>query len=62
LWLERHPQPQSFEELKRLIDEGVKYFNTKRAYVSKNGLTAEKFRNQTALVYFIYLNCILDRT
>lgn len=48
LWLERHPQPQSFEELKRLIDKGVKYFNTKRAYASKNGLTAEKFRNQTA--------------
>ncbi|MEO5290281.1 hypothetical protein [Limosilactobacillus allomucosae] len=24
------------------------YFNTKRAYKSRNGLTAEKFRNQAA--------------
>ncbi|MCC4384135.1 hypothetical protein LMB54_10035 [Limosilactobacillus reuteri] len=26
----------------------MEYFNTKRAYTSKNGLTAEQFRNQAA--------------
>ncbi|WP_231122419.1 IS3 family transposase [Limosilactobacillus reuteri] len=26
----------------------IEYFNTKRAYTSKNGLTAEQFRNQAA--------------
>jgi hypothetical protein len=32
----------------QLVKEGIVYFNTKRAYKSRNSLTAEKFRNQAA--------------
>ena len=48
LWINRHPQPQSLEELEQLVVMGIEYFNTKKAYASKNGLTAEEFRNQVA--------------
>ncbi|RGK46855.1 hypothetical protein DXD09_05630 [Ligilactobacillus ruminis] len=30
----------------KTIRELIDYFNRKRAYASKNGLTAEQFRNQ----------------
>ncbi|WP_237756776.1 IS3 family transposase [Ligilactobacillus murinus] len=36
------------EELEELVKESIEYYNTQRAYTSKNGLTAEKFRVQTA--------------
>ncbi|MGX5165329.1 IS3 family transposase [Limosilactobacillus reuteri] len=29
-----------------LLTAYIEYFNTKRAYTSRNGLTAEQFRNQ----------------
>lgn len=48
IWLEKHPRPKTLEELEQLVKEGIVYFNTKRAYKSRNGLTAEKFRNQAA--------------
>ena len=48
IWLEKHPRPKTIEELEQLVKEGIVYFNTKRAYKSRNGLTAEKFRNQAA--------------
>ena len=48
LWLARHPRPRSFRELEQLVEDGIKYFNTQKAYASKNDLTAEQFRNQVA--------------
>ncbi|WP_304682414.1 IS3 family transposase [uncultured Ligilactobacillus sp.] len=36
------------EELEGSVKESIEYFNTQRAYASKNGLTSEKFRVQTA--------------
>ncbi|NBH41982.1 IS3 family transposase, partial [Lactobacillus murinus] len=38
----------TLEELEESVKESIEYFNTQRAYASKNGLTAEKFRVQTA--------------
>ncbi|MEM0513375.1 IS3 family transposase [Limosilactobacillus fermentum] len=35
-------------ELERLVQDGIEYFNTKRAYATRNGLTAEQFRSQAA--------------
>jgi hypothetical protein len=35
-------------ELERSVQQAIKYFNTERAYASKSGLSAEKFRAQAA--------------
>ncbi|MDY2802999.1 MAG: hypothetical protein SOV98_03515 [Limosilactobacillus sp.] len=35
-------------ELEQSVKEAIKYFNTQRAYTSKNGLSAEFFRAQAA--------------
>lgn len=48
IWMNKHSRPKTKTELIQSVEEAIKYFNTKRAYASKNGLTAEKFRNQTA--------------
>ena len=37
---------EKLEELETLVQGAINYFNRKRAYASKNGLTAEQFRNQ----------------
>lgn len=42
------PTPKSMAELEQSIQQAIKYFNTERAYASKNGLSAEKFRAQAA--------------
>ncbi|WP_416388836.1 IS3 family transposase [Ligilactobacillus ruminis] len=36
----------NLEELETSVQGAIDYFNRKRAYASKNGLTAEQFRNQ----------------
>ena len=46
VWMNKHAQPKTLEELEQLVKGAIKYFNTKRAYASRNGLTAEQFRNQ----------------
>ena len=48
IWLQNHDRPKNLTELAQLVKEAVDYFNTKRAYTSRNGLTAEQFRSQTA--------------
>lgn len=48
IWLARHPRPKTMVELERLVQDGIEYFNTKRAYATRNGLTAEQFRSQAA--------------
>lgn len=44
----KRSRPKTLEELEESVKESIEYFNTQRAYASKNGLTAEKFRIQTA--------------
>ena len=46
VWMNKHAQPKTLEELEQLVKGAIEYFNTKRAYASRNGLTAEQFRNQ----------------
>ena len=48
VWMNKHAQPKTLEELEQLVKGAIEYFNTKRAYASRNGLTAEQFRNQAA--------------
>ncbi|WP_344693791.1 IS3 family transposase, partial [Ligilactobacillus murinus] len=48
IWLAKRTRPKPLEELEELVKESIEYYNTQRAYTSKNGLTAEKFRVQTA--------------
>ena len=47
IWLAKRAWTETLEELEA-VKESIEYFNTQRAYASKNGLTAEKFRVQTA--------------
>jgi len=35
-------------DMKKLIEEGIKYFNTKRSTRKRGGLTPQEIRNQTA--------------
>ena len=48
IWLAKHPRPRTMAELDKLVQGAIEYFNTKRAYTTRNGLTAEQFRNQAA--------------
>ena len=48
VWMNKHARPKTLEELEQLVKGAIEYFNTKRAYTSRNGLTAEQFRNQAA--------------
>ena len=48
VWMNKHVRPKTLEELEKLVKGAIEYFNTKRAYASRNGLTAEQFRNQAA--------------
>ncbi|MCC4511832.1 hypothetical protein LMB63_11175 [Limosilactobacillus reuteri] len=46
IWINKHTRPKTLVELEQLAKGTIEYFNTKRAYTSRNGLTAEQFRNQ----------------
>ncbi|MCL8204159.1 DDE-type integrase/transposase/recombinase [Ligilactobacillus agilis] len=48
VWLAKRARSKSLSELEQSVQQAIKYFNTERAYASKNGLTAEKFRAQAA--------------
>ena len=48
VWLAKRARPKNMAELEQSVQQAIKYFNTERAYASKNGLTAEKFRTQAA--------------
>ena len=38
VWLAKRVRPKSMAELEQSIQQAIKYFNTERAYASKNGL------------------------
>lgn len=48
IWLAKRARPKTLAELEQSVQQAIKYFNTERAYASKNGLSAEKFRAQAA--------------
>lgn len=48
VWLAKRARPKTLVDLENSVKNAIKYFNTQRAYASKNGLTAEKFRAQAA--------------
>ncbi len=48
VWLAKRSRPKTLAELDQSVKKAINYFNTRRAYASKNSLTAEKFRNQVA--------------
>ena len=48
VWLAKRVRPKSMAELEQSVQQAIKYFNTERAYASKNGGSAEKFRAQAA--------------
>ena len=54
IWLAKRSRPKTLAELEQSVKEAIKYFNTQRAYASKNGLTAEKFRAQAAETIFLF--------
>ena len=41
IWLAKRSRPKTLTELEQSVKEAIKYFNTQRAYTSKNGLSAE---------------------
>lgn len=43
IWLAKRARPETLEELEESVKESIEYFNTQRAYASKNGLTAENW-------------------
>lgn len=42
-WLERHPMAKTYNELVRLIEEGIEYFNHSNRSVKRNGLTPDEY-------------------
>ena len=55
IWLAKRARPETLEELEESVKESIEYFNTQRAYASKNGLTAENW------LYTFYCVMILFR-
>jgi len=45
-WINRHPTPTTLEELKRLVEEGIDYFNNYDRSDKRNGLTPTEYRNE----------------
>lgn len=45
-WIRTHPRPTNYQELMRLIGEGINYFNSERRSEKRNGLTPEEYRNK----------------
>ena len=34
-WMDRHPMPKTFEELVKLVEEGIEYFNQPQSFSTK---------------------------
>lgn len=44
-WMNRHPVPKTYEELVRLVESGINYFNYTSRSDTRNGHTPAEFRN-----------------
>lgn len=47
-WMERHPMPNTYEELVKLVNEGIHYFNYLDRSPERNGLTPVEYWNEAA--------------
>jgi transposase InsO family protein len=47
-WMERHPMPKTLQELERLVEEGIEYFNHHNRSAQRNGLTPDEYWNEAA--------------
>jgi transposase InsO family protein len=45
-WMARHPLAKTYEELVRLVEEGIKYFNHFNRSSQRNGLTPDEYWNE----------------
>ncbi|MCH4008951.1 MAG: IS3 family transposase [Companilactobacillus sp.] len=45
-WMDRFPTPTTFEELKRLVEAGINYFNNNDRSETRNGLTPAEYWNK----------------
>lgn len=45
-WMDRHPMPKTLEELVKLVEEGIKYFNHYNRSAQRNGLTPYEYWNE----------------
>lgn len=47
-WMDRHPMAKTYEELVKLVEEGIDYFNHHNRSAQRNGLTPDEYWNEAA--------------
>ncbi|WP_390409976.1 IS3 family transposase [Lacticaseibacillus jixiensis] len=47
-WMDRHPLAKTREELVKLVEEGIEYFNHHNRSAQRNGLTPDEYWNEAA--------------
>ena len=45
-WMARHPTPKTYQELVKLVEEGIEYFNHQNRSAQRNGLTPDEYWNE----------------
>lgn len=45
-WMARHPTPKTYQELVKLVEEGIVYFNHQNRSAQRNGLTPDEYWNE----------------
>ena len=45
-WMERHEIPKTYQELIKLVESGIEYFNHYDWSVKRNGLTPDGYWNE----------------
>lgn len=45
-WMARHPMPKTYQELVKLVEEGIEYFNHQNRSAQRNGLTPDEYWNE----------------
>lgn len=46
-WMERHETPKTYQELIKLVESGIEYFNHYDRSTKRNGLTPDEYWNET---------------
>jgi len=45
-WMARHPMPKTYQELMKLVEAGIEYFNHYNRSTQRNGLTPDEYWNK----------------
>lgn len=45
-WIERHETPKTYQELIKLVESGIEYFNHYDRSTKRNGLTPDEYWNE----------------